>query len=156
MLDSSALQKYSMFGGLMTDQIDKIIPLMVHEEFYPGQDIIVEGTPNDKILFIVEGRVSIIKNGKTIYDLAEGNTFGEMEVLDVMPSAATIRAVNSVKTMSISNRSLRKIYRDDIKSFSTLLMNLARDLSRRLRVANEIMIEGKVYDLYSSEIFFNH
>jgi len=32
-------------------------------------------------------------------------------------------------------------------------MNLARDLSRRLRIANEIMIDGKMYDLYSSTLF---
>jgi CRP-like cAMP-binding protein len=91
-----------------------------------------------------------------IYDLSEGNTFGEMEVLDVMPCAATIKAVTDVTVITISNISLREIYKIDMKSFSLLLMNLARDLSRRLRVANEIMIEGKVIDLYSSTIFINH
>jgi hypothetical protein len=37
-----------------------------------------------------------------------------------------------------------------------LLMNLARDVSRRLRVANEIMVNGKIFDLYSAVLFTNH
>jgi len=153
MVDSTSLQKYSLFGGLLDHQIDMILPLMVREDYSPGDTIIVEGTLNDKILFILEGRVSIVRGGKIIYDLSEGNTFGEMEVLDIMPSAATIKAVTNVTVVSISNKSLREIYKNDIKSFSLLLMNLARDLSRRLRVANEIMIDGKIYELYSSALF---
>jgi CRP-like cAMP-binding protein len=156
MLDAKFFTKYSLFGGLFEEQIEKIIPLMTQEVYKPGDVIITESTPNDKILFIVEGRVSIVRGGKIIYDLAEGNTFGEMEVLDVMPCAATIKAVSDVTVMSISNISLREIYKNDIKSYSLLLMNLARDLSRRLRVANEIMMEGKMYDLYSSTLFLNH
>ncbi|MDR1858733.1 MAG: cyclic nucleotide-binding domain-containing protein [Treponema sp.] len=153
MLEPKNLQKYSLFGGILEDQISKIIPLMVEERYGPGEVIIKEGIPNDKILFIVKGRVSIIKGSTLIYDLAEGNTFGEMEVLDVMPCAATIRAVTDVTVMSMSNISLRKIYKSDIKAFALLLMNLARDLSRRLRVANEIMVDGKMYELYSASLF---
>jgi len=153
MVEPATLQKHSLFGGLLEEQIKMILPLMEHEQYQPGDVILVEGTTNDKIFFIVEGRVSIIRGNKIIYDLSEGNTFGEMEVLDIMPSAATVKAVTNVTAMSISFKSLREIYHNDIKSFSLLLMNLARDLSRRLRIANEIMLDGKIYDLYSSALF---
>jgi len=153
MTDAKTMQKCSLFGGLPEEQIENILLLMNMETFKPGDNIIIEGTPNDKIFFLMEGRVSVIRKEKIIYDLTEGNTFGEMEVLDIMPSAATIRAVNDVKVMSISNRSLRVIYNHDLKSFTLLLMNLARDVSRRLRVANEIIIDGKIFDSYSSNIF---
>jgi len=155
MVDTKILQKYSLFGGLLEEQINTIMPLMTLEKYTAGSTIIVEGTPNDRILFIIEGRVSIIRGDTVIYDLAEGNTFGEMEVLDIMPCAATIKAVTDVTVLSISNTSLREIYRSDIKSYSLLLMNLARDLSRRLRVANDIMIDGKIYHLYSSTLFMD-
>jgi CRP-like cAMP-binding protein len=156
MVSAKILQKYSLFGGLTEEQIEQIIPLMEDEHYSPGDVIITEGTPNNKIFFTLEGRVSIIKGKTIIYDLAEGNTFGEMEVLDVMPSAATIKAVTDVTVISISNKSFHEIYKNDIKSFSLLLMNLARDISRRLRVANEIMVDGKVFNLYSSALFTSH
>jgi CRP-like cAMP-binding protein len=137
MVVSSALQKYSLFGGLLEDQIDRIRPLMEQETYEPGDDIIIEGTPNDRIRFILEGRVAVLKQGITLSEFGEGDAFGEMEVLDVMPSVATIRALSPARTMAISNRSLREIYKTDVKAFSLIVMNLARDLSRRLRRMDE-------------------
>jgi CRP-like cAMP-binding protein len=140
MVNSQTLQRYSLFGGLMKEQIEKILPLMEQETYGPNVDIIVEGTPNDKIRFITEGRVAILKRNVFILELPEGSTFGEMEVLDVMPSAATARSLTGVSVMSISNKALRQIYRTDLKSFSLLLMNLARELSRRLRGMDEKLV----------------
>jgi CRP-like cAMP-binding protein len=141
MVNIPTLQRYSFFGGLLEEQIEKILPLMEVESYGPDVDIIVEGTPNDKIRFITEGRVAIWKGSTFIQEMPEGNTFGEMEVLDVMPSAATARSVTSVKALSLSNRSLRQIYHSDVKTFSLLLMNLARDLSRRLRHLDDMLVE---------------
>ncbi|MDR1948319.1 MAG: cyclic nucleotide-binding domain-containing protein [Spirochaetaceae bacterium] len=137
MVEASALQKYSLFGGLLTDQIDRIVPLMEQEAFASGDIIITEGAPNDRIRFILEGRVAVLKRGIVLTEFNEGDEFGEMEVLDVMPSTATIKALAPTRVMSISNRSLRQIYKDDAHSFSLMIMNLARDLSRRLRRMNE-------------------
>jgi CRP-like cAMP-binding protein len=137
MVQPRTLQKYSLFGGLTEEQIENILPLMEQEHFEPEFKIISEGTPNDKIYFIIEGTVSVIKGDVDIARLGEGEEFGEMEVLDVMPAVATIQALTHVTVMSISNRTLREMYKIDIKAFSLVLMNLARDLSRRLRKADE-------------------
>jgi CRP-like cAMP-binding protein len=137
MIESVALQKYSLFGGLLREQIEKLIPLMTQENYEPGVDIITESAPNDKIRFILEGRVAVVKKGIILSEFGEGDAFGEMEVLDVMPSIATIKTLATTRVMAISNRCLREIYKADIKSFSLIIMNLARDLSRRLRRMDE-------------------
>jgi CRP-like cAMP-binding protein len=137
MVEPSALQKYSLFGGLLEDQIERILPLMEQEDYEPGDDIIVEGERNDRIRFILEGRVAVVKGGIVLSEFGTGDFFGEMEVLDVMPSAATIKSLSTVQVISISNKSLREVYKLDIKSFSLIIMNLARDLSRRLRRMDE-------------------
>jgi len=137
MTKAEKLQKYSLFGGLLSEQIEQILPHVTDESYATGENIIMEGTPNDKIRFILEGRVEVAKQGVILSELGEGDTVGEMEVLDVMPSAATIRALTDTKVISISNKALREIYKTDIHSFSLVVMNLARDLSRRLRKMNE-------------------
>jgi CRP-like cAMP-binding protein len=153
MTDAKSLQKYSLFGGILEEHIEKIIPLMAEERYSPGDIIIAQGTPNDRIYLIIEGSVSIMRGEATMFDLDAGNTFGEMEVLDIMPCAATIKAVTGVNVLSLSNASLRKIYQNDIKTYALLIMNIARDLSRRLRVADDIIIDGKKYQAYSSTLF---
>jgi CRP-like cAMP-binding protein len=132
-----------LFGGLLEEQIDQILPLMEPETYEAGATIIVEDEPNDKIRFILEGRVTVMKKGITFVEFKEGDSFGEMAVLDVMPASATIKTLAPTRVMSISNRALHDIYKLDIKTFSMMIMNLARDLSRRLRYMDEQIAGGK-------------
>jgi CRP-like cAMP-binding protein len=141
MVEAAKLQRYSLFGGLLEDQIKQIIPFMVDESYEAGDDIIVEGHPNDRIRFIVEGKIAVVKHSVILSEMGEGNTVGEMEVLDVMPSAATIKALTATRLLSISNKGLRDIYKANVNSFSLIIMNLARDLSRRLRVMDDRAVE---------------
>jgi CRP-like cAMP-binding protein len=137
MIESQTLQRYSLFGGLLAEQIDRIRPLMEQETYQRGDTIILEGSPNDRIHFILDGKAEVLKENTKLFEFGKGDAFGEMEVLDIMPSAATIRALSDTRIISISNRALREIYKDDIKTFALLIMNLARDLSRRLRNMDE-------------------
>lgn len=139
MVDSTALQKYSLFGGLLPDDIEFVRTLMGQEGYSTGETIIVEGERNDRIRFILEGCIQVLRHGIVINEISEGEFFGEMEVLDVMPSIATIKAIRPVRVATISNRALHEIYKKDTKIFALLIMNLARDLSRRLRRMDEIM-----------------
>ncbi len=138
MVDSASLQKYSLFGGLVKEQIERIRPLLGQEGYAAGENIIVEGDRNDRIRFILEGRVAIIRDGVVLTELGEGETFGEMEVLDVMPSVASVRALVPTRVATISNKMLRDVYKMDAGIFSLVIMNLARDLSRRLRRMDEL------------------
>jgi CRP-like cAMP-binding protein len=137
MMQPSTLQKYALFGGLMEEQIESILPFMKEEKYALDDLLVVEGKPNDKIFFIIEGQIAVSKKDVFLARLSEGETFGEMEVLDVMPAVASIKAISPVTVMTFSNRSLREIYKKDLTIFSLLLMNLARDLSRRLRKMDE-------------------
>jgi len=143
MISAADLQKYSLFGGLMAEQIERVIPLLTIESYQEGVNIITEGDRNDRIRFILDGRVLVIRNGTTLNELGEGETFGEMEILDVMPAVATIRTAGPTRVAAISNRALRDIYKADVSTFSMIIMNLARDLSRRLRRMDELACEEK-------------
>ncbi|MCL2881229.1 MAG: cyclic nucleotide-binding domain-containing protein [Treponema sp.] len=143
MLETRDLRKYSLFGGLTDAQMAEILPMMEQEEYEAGAAIITEGTPNDKIYFILRGRVAVTREGIILTEFGEGEVFGEMEVLEIMPSAATITALSPVTVMVIANKTLRKINLSDPKTFSLMVMNLARDLSRRLRRMNDQVV-GKL------------
>jgi CRP-like cAMP-binding protein len=141
-IDSSHLRQHSFFGGLMDGQIGAVVPLMQVESFKEGDYIMHEGQPNDKIYFILEGRVEALKKGIRLFVFEEGTTFGEMEVLDIMPTEASIRCLAPTRVMFLSNRALYSLYKSDINVFSILVMNLARDISRRLRSMNKRLAQG--------------
>jgi CRP/FNR family cyclic AMP-dependent transcriptional regulator len=139
MVDTAALQKYSLFGGVLPEDIERIKPLLISVSYASGDVILREGDPNDRIHFVLEGRVEISKRGVLLIELGEGDTFGEMEFLDVMPSAASIRALVPTTAVTISNRAFHEIFKMDPKIFAMIVMNLARDLSRHLRRMDELI-----------------
>lgn len=138
MIDVESFSKYSLFGGLKTEDLAKISHLFGFAAYAAGEEIIREGSRNDTIYFIRSGRAAVSRRGVPILELRAGDTFGEMEVLDVMPAVASIGAAEEVQVATISNRALHEIYRLDPKIFSLFMMNLARDLSRRLRRMDEL------------------
>ena len=142
MIPVTSFQEYPLFGGLTRDQMEKILPLAENEEFGEGSNIIVEGNQNDRIRFITEGRVAVVKQGVILTELGEGDTFGEMEVLDIMASAATVRALSPTRVSSISNKALHDIRKIDTEIFAMLVMNLARDISRRIRKLNDMVVKN--------------
>jgi CRP-like cAMP-binding protein len=127
------LQKYSLFGGLSSEQIEDMLPYMEYKIFQSGEIIMSEGVYNDRVYFILEGRVEVRKNNVALAELREGDAFGEMELIEIIPIVATIRALDKVATLSLSNKKLHEIYKSDISTFAMVIMNLARELSRRLK-----------------------
>ncbi len=140
MVDTASLQKYSLFGALLPEEIEKIKPFLGRVEYRAGETIIAEGTSNDRIYFILEGCVDVSKNGVSLLTIGEGETFGEMELIDIMPSAATIVATTPATCATISNRAIHNIFHLDPRIFGIIILNLARDLSRRLRRMDDLVV----------------
>jgi CRP-like cAMP-binding protein len=149
MIEASELQHYSFFGGLMRDQIEDVSHFMQYEKYEAGRDLIVEGEKNSRVFFIFSGRVAVIKNGLVLTEFKKGDTVGEMEVLDVLPSAATVRALENVEAASLASGKLYEIYKQDVKVFAIIVMNLARDMSRRLRNMDDLMARESPYHEWS-------
>jgi len=145
MVDLKSLHSHSLFGGITEEEIQKIHHFFKMEEFSPGEFIEKEGETGDRIYFILEGGVEILKlledSGEMscIFNFSEGDVFGEMELIDVQPCAASVRATEPTKVLSLSNNGLYQISKYDLKIFSLMIMNLARDISRRLRKADKVM-----------------
>jgi CRP/FNR family cyclic AMP-dependent transcriptional regulator len=149
-VDFDFLRRCSLFGGLTDTTLERIRTLMLRQRFPAGGIILSEGSVNDRIYFIEHGAVQITKAGladgkpvtRHIVDMASGDVFGEMELIDIQPCEATVRAVEETVTLSLSNRDLYLVSKFDMKSYALLIMNLARDLSRRLRHTDFLLAKG--------------
>ena len=84
--------------------------------------------------------------------LGPGDWFGEMSIVDVQPRSATVRALAPGRLLRITAADLDALYRHDVKSYALIVLNIARELSRRLRVADGILADliANVMDNYLS------
>ncbi|HPE36587.1 MAG TPA: cyclic nucleotide-binding domain-containing protein [Spirochaetales bacterium] len=139
MIDIAKLQTYSLFGGLTEADLGIVKPYLCGASYEAGDDIIREGQTNGRIHFLVEGRVEVRRRDRRLVELAEGDAFGEVEVLDVRPAVASIRALTPARVLYLSNHNLHEVYKTDARVFAMLVMNLARELARRLRRMDELL-----------------
>ena len=102
--------------------------------------------PNDRLYFICEGAVSIVKRAQTpdsgsetIARLGKGDAFGEMELIDIQPCVATVLALEDVTALTLSNRALYRIYKENLKTYAMIVLNMAREISRRLRKMDAVV-----------------
>jgi CRP-like cAMP-binding protein len=153
-VDYDYLRRCSLFGGVTEDAFEHIRSLIRRQCFPAGGIILAEGSVNDRIYFIEHGRVEITKAAvadgrpvsRHIVTMESGDTFGEMELIDIQPCAATVRAVEDTVTLTLSNHDLYRVSRIDMKTYALLIMNLARELSRRLRQTDVQLAQGWARD----------
>lgn len=137
------LQANALFGGLTDLQMPPVIALLKEESFATGDLIVREGEPGDRMHFILSGTAEVVKDATPditdddetarLIVLKPGAAFGEMSLIDTQARSASVRALEPVATLSLSNRDLHKLYRSHPEIFTMIILNLARELSRRLR-----------------------
>jgi len=135
-VDWEQLQDYSLFGGLSKETITTILSFIRKIEFKENEVIFAAGSDGDEICFILEGEVKIVCDGIKVAHLSEGEQFGEMHLIDIMPHSADVIGVRPGSCLALSSRDIYKLRYTDKSSFMILLMNCSRDISRRLRVMN--------------------
>ncbi len=140
------LQDIGLFGGLDDETLAVLSRELTTEHVEAGDTIIAEGDERQVMFVVIVGELEVVKEGKhgdvRVAMFGPGDWFGEMSILDVQPRSATVRAVAPTMLISITTEDVDRIfYRRDVRSYALFIMNIARELSRRLRVADGILAQ---------------
>ena len=103
------LQSHALFGGVANTDLEAIIPLLKEERYATGDDVVREGDEGSCMYFIRRGSVEVLKNAgdanrkRRLAVLNEGDTFGEMELIDVQNRSASVRALEELTVLTLGN-----------------------------------------------------
>jgi CRP/FNR family cyclic AMP-dependent transcriptional regulator len=143
--DLSKLAFSPVFGGLLDEELEAIAPFLRERVFRAGEAVVREGELGAEMYYIHRGSVVVVRTGRqgeeVLARLHEGDCFGEMSVIEVAPRSATVRALEDTITLSLSARDLQRLRRTHLKTFAMVVMNVARELSRRLRRADKTLCD---------------
>ena len=136
-----ALQAMPIFGGIRKDILEFLLGASEVLSVPKGHFFFRESDRADAIYVLEAGEVAVLKlwNGQqnVLRHLQQGDCFGEMAIMDLFPRSASIRAVTPCTAIQLSTASFQKIYEMDLEQFAMIQMNIGREVSRRLRVADE-------------------
>lgn len=145
---AAILRDIGLFGGLDDETLSVLARELptVHAE--TGHVVVREGDQAREMYVVVGGELEVVKEARSgegdvrVALFGPGDWFGEMAILDVQPRSATVRAVAPTMLVRITAEDVdRLLYRRDLKAYALFVMNIARELSRRLRVADGILAQ---------------
>ena len=137
------LRATPFFSGLDSDELDAVARCIVPETHRKGDVIIRESQPGERLYLVRSGRVRVEKaqGGKQmkLAELGEGAAFGEMSLIDSVPTSATVTAVEDAELLSIGRLDLNvlltwnpilaaKMWR----AFTLVLSTRVRDMNDRM------------------------
>ncbi len=107
-MDALELDAVPLFAGLSADDKRRIAELMRVEDHERGAVLAEEGDLPTKFYVLLEGNVTIHRDGRHVADLGAGDYFGEVGVLELEPRNASVIATTPVRVASVMGWDLRE------------------------------------------------
>lgn len=156
------LQQMAIFGGVKEEVLAFLLERASFANVAEGGYFFREDSSGTSAFVLERGRVAILKrhdgSDYLLRRLEAGDCFGEMALLDFGARSASVLAEEDCAAIELTGRDLLEVSRLDIQQFTMIYMNLGRELSRRLRAADERMFRARVegaelaaeYDFYAA------
>lgn len=154
---AAELKRVGLFGALPDSVLTHLVETLPVVEPRAGDLVFREGDAARDFFVVLDGEMEVLKKSRRGQEarvalLGPGDWFGEMSILDVQPRSASVRALAPSRLLKLTSKDLDNLYRNDVKAYALIVLNIARELSRRLRVTDGILADFvvNVMDTYVS------
>ena len=143
---SSIISQLRLFGGVTDAQLGTIFRRMELWTFGAGEVVFKKGDEPLHIHIVKSGKIDlqITENEVVVHKhgLQVGECFGESSLLSMHKHTATATAAVESEIMVLSRKALIDLKHEDVELFALLMMNLARELARRLYLTDRMLLEA--------------
>lgn len=136
------LQAIPIFAGLSPEALAELTE-KAREIVCPAGSLAVhQGDLGNEMFIIHSGKVEVIKDFGAageflVAKLRARDFFGEMCIIECIPRSASVRVVDDTILFGIKSMELFHLYQRRPEQYAIVILNIARDLSRRLRALHE-------------------
>ncbi len=140
------LQALPIFGGINTHSIKFLLERSQTRNVPKAEYFFHEGDEAESLFVLEQGSANLFKtqNGKEYFlrQIDQGDCFGEVAIMDLMPRSASVRASTDCNAIELSRMALYELYQEDLEQFTMIQMNMGREVSRRLRQADQRLFDA--------------
>jgi CRP-like cAMP-binding protein len=157
-VDPEFLARIPIFGGVAPTLLERLTDAATVMRVPAGVQLMGEGDHARSVFVVCEGELEIRKRGANGADirlaqLRPGDCVGEMSLIDIQPRSATVRTISDCALLRIDHGQIGKLYRSHPEVYTLLVLNIAREISRRLRRADQKLADLGVaaQDMWTTE-----
>ena len=139
------LRSIPLFGGVGEAGCELLCAGALAVQVSDGEAVYAEGDAAKALYVIWQGRVALrrstLRGPVTVNHLDAGESFGDQELLDMLPRNCSAVGVGDATLWRISYSAVDTLRRENLKEFTIFALNAARQMSRRLRQTDTELIE---------------
>lgn len=113
--NKSFLEKVPFFQSMTQSQKEAIAGALISQKFNPDECIVNEGDRASSYYIIKEGVVDCLKDGKSVRELKDGDSFGEAALYSDGQRTMTVRAKLTTRCLALGRESLQSILGNEIQ-----------------------------------------
>jgi CRP/FNR family transcriptional regulator, cyclic AMP receptor protein len=106
---ADALGRCPFFTGLSRNELLELAKVTEDLEVEEGKALTREGQSGSEFFVIVDGEVSVTKDGSEIRTLGPGDFFGEIALLEDTPRTATVIAKTPLRFFVLTRQAFRSL-----------------------------------------------
>jgi CRP-like cAMP-binding protein len=138
-----------LFQGVDSATLELLVKELAPEVALPGDCIIREGESADFMFAIINGELEVLSHGGSssadvrVALLGPSDWVGEMALLGTQPRSATVRALAPSLLLRLRPADVQRLIQErDVAQYARVILNIARELGRRLRVADRLIAQS--------------
>lgn len=116
-MTARTLSMVPLFANCETGFMFALTQRMEAIEVIMGEDLIVEGSPNDCMYVVLRGLVAVIVQDVTVSELGAGGFFGEQSLLSHKPAGATVHATSFCELYRLRRQAFMDLRVNFVKTF---------------------------------------
>ena len=128
------LQNVEAFKEIPIEQLSHIASITEEIELESGATLIQQGEPAEALYFVIEGRVSLERDGQ---ELGEKEDIGTWSLLDDEPNIATAVTLEPTRLLKIDREEFFEIVADYVE----ITRGIFKALTRRIRSIGQQILE---------------
>lgn len=142
------LHRMPIFGAIRDDALEFIVDRTLSVRVGAGAYFFREQEPARSMFVLESGRVAVLRNWQgrelLLRTLGQGDCFGEMALMDLMPRSASVRAETDCTALELLPDTLLALFERDAEQFALIQMNMGREVCRRLRETDELLFRARL------------
>ena len=126
-MDPARLKAIPIFSHLSDEEANRLAAFATETSVADGQILMKQGDYSTELIGIEEGTADVIRDGKKIASLKEGDLIGEMGLLAREPRNADVIATSPMRVFKLTHWEIRRMSEDTLARIEEIVHKRRQD-----------------------------